>query len=79
LPEHAGGQFVREATIGLPEVAQGGSKRLIEGLAVLYAAEDPIGREARLEPRGHLIAHSSIPLDGLEGTATSRRGIRPAR
>lgn len=79
LPEDAGGQFVREATVQLSEVAQCGAEGLVEGLAALHAAEHSVGREARFEPRGRLAAHSIIPRDGLDGTATSRRGIRPAR
>ena len=78
-PEDSRGEFVGQAAIGVAERGQAPVERLVEWNALVYRAEDgpggPPGRQAGGSPSGH----PAIPDVGLDGTATSRRGIRPAR
>ena len=76
LTQHAGGEFVCQATIGILQIPHRLPERLVEGLPFLYRPEHPIGGSPGGEPG---LGHPAIPVVGLEGTATSRFGMRPAR
>ena len=76
VAQYPGGKFVRQAAVGFRKFSDRQSKCLSERLTILYRAEDTVGRAAGAEPG---LGHPTIPVLGLEGTATSRRGMRPAR
>jgi hypothetical protein len=93
LSENARRQLVRQTAVGLRQPADLPSERDFERLSVSNLTQNSQGRPARLYTRraGHHGGHhemtvdraplcySSIPARGLDGTATSRRGMRPAR
>ena len=82
VPQDAGGEFVGEASVTLLQSAERLIQGLIKGFSVVDGAKDPKRCRARNETGRHAVlipAHFSIPSVGLEGTATSRRGMRPAR
>jgi hypothetical protein len=82
VPQDTGGEFVGETAVALLQSSQGVIQGLIKGLSFVDGPKDAkrrrtggkAGRSPPLVP-----AHLSIPSVGLEGTATSRRGMRPAR
>jgi hypothetical protein len=74
--QDAGREFMTQAAVGVGESAEATVEGNIERHATPDLEQDPEGGAARGEAG---IDQSSIPVVGLDGTATSRRGIRPAR
>jgi hypothetical protein len=72
---------VGEPAIGFGQGLDGAIEGGVEGPAVANFAEDAERGAPRVEPdAGRLVqGQRNIPVVGLEGTAISRRGIRPAR
>jgi hypothetical protein len=75
--QHAGGEFVGQAPVSLVEVAERLSECLIEGNTSPDRGQDVEGRAAGEESGSGY--DDTIPVVGDDGTATSRRGMRPAR
>jgi len=79
--EYAGGaegssrEFMGETTVGVGQSRERNIEREIERPAAVHQFQQPPGGAARCQPLGQV----SIPAIGVDGTATSRRGIRPAR
>ena len=79
--EDAGGaqgsrrELVGEAAVGVRQSRERITECEIEGPAAVHELQQPPRRAARCQPLGQV----SIPAIGVDGTATSRRGIRPAR
>jgi hypothetical protein len=84
-PKYAGSELVGQASIALFQCGSGFVECLVEDPPPGTAFENMNGGAAcgggALIPRGHLGRgpQLSMPRVGLEGTATSRRGMRPAR
>jgi hypothetical protein len=76
LTQDAGGQLMGQASVNIGQGSQAAFERQVEWHAAAHGKEDPQGRAARRESG---VVQPSIPATGEEGTATSRRGIRPAR
>ena len=77
-PQDARGDLVGQAAVPLAEPGDGAVARGVEQLAGADRSQDVPGGQPGLRA-GAGRAQSSIPAVGLEGTAVSRRGIRPAR
>jgi hypothetical protein len=65
---------MRETPVGIRQSPERVIECEVERPAAIHQLEQPPGRAARGQPLGQV----SIPAIGVDGTATSRRGIRPA-
>jgi len=76
-PQDARGDLVRQAAVRVVEPVDRGGERRIERPALADLPQDLQSGTSGWGARGH--RQSSMPVVGLDGTAISRRGIRPAR
>ena len=76
MTQYADGDCVDEATIRVGQCAKVAGERGVKWHAPANRRENGQRSASRREPR---VAQSSMPEVGLDGMATSRRGIRPAR
>jgi hypothetical protein len=79
ISEHSGGDLMCQTSVGFGEALQSRRDGILEPLARSHGAEDVERCSPRVLHLNVQRTQSSNPLVGLEGTATSRRGIRPAR
>jgi len=74
-PQGARRELVGESPVCVRQSRERVVECEIEGAAPVYQLEQAPGGAPRCQPLGQV----SIPAIGVDGTATSRRGIRPAR
>src|SRR3954469_16819747 len=87
LTEHPSCQLMGQTAIGLAQLIYPDTQGRFEGESVTDLLQNfqccpsrpDAGRLAHCTHPGRQLIYSSIPRVGLEGIATSRRGIRPAR
>ena len=86
LPQHSVYELAQPAAIARIEVRGASVERTVEHLTVAKVGAYTGGDHSRRCHASYrnlesavLRTHSSIPVTGDEGTAVSRRGMRPAR
>ena len=75
-PKHTGREFVREPSVGIGQPGESALECAVEGEAAAHIREDAERGTPRCEAG---VVQRSIPSVVVDGTAISRRGIRPAR